>query len=298
MFKKTVYPYVYLYDSNVAGPKTAIIGGMHGDEKCGVENFYWMLNNFLDDFSVKFGAIYIILGNYKAVEIGKRYLEEDLNRQFGLKDVERLSFEKQRVYEIERILDKCDYVLDIHSTSLPSVPMTCSNGKPQDLEVCKNLGVEFITSGWGGKCIGKASDEYLEDGVGITLECGSHNDSNAFEFAKETTLKFLGHLKMIDYDIGDSGKVSKHIEIVEAIYPKTNKFYFNLEKIESFVDLEKDKVYAFDSDKKYIAEENMVLLMPKKDIKAGVEAGYLGRYLDTFDNNFARRTTNLSQRLR
>lgn len=279
MFHKTVFPFIYKYDSGVPGPTVTIMGGVHGNEVCGVEAFYWLKTSFLKEHNVAKGKIYIVLGNYKAVDQHTRYVEEDMNRLFGLGGRARDSFEKRRVQQIEQILDESNYFLDIHSTSSPSVPMTCSYESADHLELCSALGVEYMTTGWGGNVEGMASDEYLgyRNGLGILVECGSHYDDEAIQFAKQAVLRFLNHLEIIDSDTKPIEKPAQHIRIQETIYPESKNFKFTVPEIASFVPVHEGDTFAVDEGKKYTSPLNGLLVMPSKVIEPGKEACFLAK---------------------
>ena len=127
----------------------------------------------------------------------------NLNRAFledeKLSDVQKNSYEYARSREIMETLKMCDYVLDIHSS--PTI------GSPPVI-ICEENAFE-ITSyfPFSRRCSGfdtiePGSTEYFVNSIGKTgmgVECGNHNDPEAFDRAKESAYAFLSYFDMIDY---------------------------------------------------------------------------------------------------
>jgi succinylglutamate desuccinylase len=93
--------------------KFAIIGGTHGNEPVGIKTIErinqdkWQCKHEYQTF----------LGNPKAYELKKRYVDTDLNRAFGSTGSSE-GYETQRSQELtELIKDKFDFILDLHTTT-------------------------------------------------------------------------------------------------------------------------------------------------------------------------------------
>ncbi|MCO4793787.1 MAG: aspartoacylase [Bacteriovoracaceae bacterium] len=92
----------------------AIIGGTHGNEPVGIE--------VIRDLEQKGPSLYThefktFVGNPKAFEIGKRYVNSDLNRAFG--ELGNSSGnESKRSEELDKeIRGKFDFLMDLHTTT-------------------------------------------------------------------------------------------------------------------------------------------------------------------------------------
>lgn len=102
----------------------AIVGGTHGNEFSGIYLLKkWQKNPELiarDSFSVE-----TLFANPKAFEENKRYLDCDMNRQFGLSDLsnpELANYEQSRAKVINAQLGpkgkaKTDFIIDLHNTT-------------------------------------------------------------------------------------------------------------------------------------------------------------------------------------
>jgi succinylglutamate desuccinylase len=82
----------------------------HGDEQVGlaiVQKYPKGQTEFFD--------YQTIICNPKAVDINKRFVEQDLNRSFpGMKNG---NYEQNRAFEITKLLERSDFIIDIHQTT-------------------------------------------------------------------------------------------------------------------------------------------------------------------------------------
>ena len=124
-----------------------IVGGTHGNELTGI----YLVKKFerSPDLIVRssFESL-TLLANPKAYEIGKRYVEIDLNRCFRRRDLENLnlsSYEAQRAKEIYREFGSggnqpADFVIDLHSTtSNMGLTLILASKHPVNLQVAAYL---------------------------------------------------------------------------------------------------------------------------------------------------------------
>lgn len=91
-------------------PDIAIVGGIHGDEPCGVR----AIERILDDDPSVARSVKLIVANEKALEQGVRYLDADLNRAFdegAPPDAHERALAERLKAEIEDMT-----VMSIHST--------------------------------------------------------------------------------------------------------------------------------------------------------------------------------------
>ncbi|MEH2181368.1 aspartoacylase [Nostoc sp.] len=104
--------------------RVAIVGGNHGNELTGVHlvKKFQQYPNLINRASFETLAL---LGNLKAIEEGKRYIDKDLNRCFtnqGLQNTQLSSYEDTRAKAIQQILQPqnqpfVDVIIDLHSTT-------------------------------------------------------------------------------------------------------------------------------------------------------------------------------------
>lgn len=134
---------IWKSESTTFGPALVISGGIHGNERTGVEVVlrikHALENGILSHTS---GALFLLLGNLKAIEQNERWSDSaiDLNRCFGaLPERMRGSFEAQRAETIKKALAIQDRQpnsvigIDIHATNKPSKPFLVLQPRPSSL---------------------------------------------------------------------------------------------------------------------------------------------------------------------
>lgn len=104
--------------------RIGIVGSLHGDELLG-KDVIGILQK--EDFPFLF-----IIGNTAAIARNVRFLESDLNRSFpGRPDG---TLEERRAMEILEELQRCDVIIDIHSTLANTPPFVIAvEGSPEYL---------------------------------------------------------------------------------------------------------------------------------------------------------------------
>src|SRR3989339_1470340 len=100
------------------GPVITIMGGIHGDEVCGVH-----VIDIIKNWEIKRGILHLIYGNPKAIEQNVRCVETNLNRLFlpenKISNNDKNTYEYQRSREILPFLHQSQALLDIHASFTP-----------------------------------------------------------------------------------------------------------------------------------------------------------------------------------
>lgn len=124
------------------GPNVTVLGGTHGDELAGIEIIKKLLVQFnlLDKPSGIYdipninGNIFVGFGNPRAIEKYARSASglRDLNRSFIKKDFTNPDktnkiADLKRARELAPLLEKTDFLFDIHATSNPAPQFVCLN---------------------------------------------------------------------------------------------------------------------------------------------------------------------------
>jgi len=201
---------------------------IHGNEVCGLIAVNELIdeNFFEDHFSEKVFSrdrVTILLGNPKAVEENKRFIDVNLNRIFYAEKLRKKKpepkltrklsvqlvsnvFEKapptKQCYELSRIsvlaeaVEDCDEYIDIHSTSAKShafaLPALDSKSEEFARSFCAEFVIEKLVKSVPGTSIGWASTLNKK---AVCFECGQHEDRESVEMAKGIIKRFLtGHV--------------------------------------------------------------------------------------------------------
>jgi succinylglutamate desuccinylase len=152
---------------------------IHGNEVGSLPAILKLIDHLITKKIRYEGKISFILGNKKASLENKRYLQDDLNRSFGKNLDYKNSIEKQRAFEIKKILDISDVFIDFHQTTMPcKEPFYIFAMHQESYLWARAIGNSkyFVTrkSNKPYSQEGMCSDEYMRslNKPGITLELG------------------------------------------------------------------------------------------------------------------------------
>jgi len=148
------------YDGAEKGPLFICTSGVHGNELAGVKALDFMLKMLEvepitnESFSYK-GRLLALRGNLKAMDNGQRFITEDLNRKWKIKDVEKiissppteLRNEDLELFELHKAIhdEIADYqpsslvFLDLHTTTADGGIFTIPFEDDASIAVAKEL---------------------------------------------------------------------------------------------------------------------------------------------------------------
>lgn len=253
---------------NKSGKTLAIFGGVHGDEPIGPKLLNWLKK----ELEIDAGIIYLVYANKKAIKQNVRFTEKNLNRCF-LKTNKGESHEDRLALDLQKILDSCDALLDIHAFSQP-------DGQAIPFVICEefsygfiqNTAIPFVLSGIHDFEQG-STDQYmfLKNKPGICVELGAKEKVEDFfllgQNVVKTFLAFFGAVSDFQFEKND-----------QQIYLKTTDFYrkkhddFKFsKKFKSFDLIKKGEEIAFDGGNAYVAKKDSYIIFPREDVDVGVE---------------------------
>lgn len=259
-----------IIESNQPGPTVVILGGVHGNETCGVQALKYLQNVVIEK-----GTLILIYGNPRAIEQNVRYVEQNLNRMFcneeKLNSTLKSSYEYRRSREILPYLAVADYSLDLHASFTPnSEPFIICEANaahvvqylPQD-RVCYG----FTTLEPGG------TDGYMnEQGkVGVCIECGYLGDSRSTQSAIQSAQLFLRALGMITSSTLTINKNQCYVEAYELYYTKTDSFKL-AKPFQDFERIKAGDIIGYDDAKVVSSKINQMILFARNGLVKGSEA--------------------------
>jgi len=127
----------------------AIVGGTHGNELIGVELVRQWASTSKDAVTRPSFKTICLIGNPKAVEVNRRYVDEDLNRQFSgevkFETQDNVIFEQVRAMELNQSIGPkgsmanvaADFVIDLHSTNSAMGSVAMISGASEDAFACR-----------------------------------------------------------------------------------------------------------------------------------------------------------------
>jgi len=162
-------------------PELALVGGVHGDEPCGVR----AVERLLSDPPEVTRPVKLVVANERAVEAGERFVDVDLNRSFP-GDPTADAYERRLAAELERELDGCR-TLAFHSTQSHPEPFAIVSGLGEIAhDVAPRLPVVAVVD--TGPHVG---GRLFEVGDVLEVECGLQGSVDATENAHRIARAFL-----------------------------------------------------------------------------------------------------------
>ena len=164
-------------------PEIAIIGGIHGDEPCGVH----AVEQLIADAPAVERPVALVVANERALKAGTRYVDEDLNRAFP-GDHDAVTHEGRLAAEISDRFGACT-TLSMHSTqSYHGMFAIVDEVTEYARNVCPRLSVDTLVDA------GEHTEGRLFEAIPQTIEveCGYQQSEQAATNAALVAREFLG----------------------------------------------------------------------------------------------------------
>tara|TARA_R110002096_G_scaffold204169_3_gene389656 strand:- start:812 stop:1771 length:960 start_codon:yes stop_codon:yes gene_type:complete len=277
----TGVPYVHTFDSGKPGRHVMVNAVTHGNELCGAVAVDLL---FKLRIRPRQGKLTLGFANYEAYNRFDpkdpwitRQIDENFNRLWveGRLDGSEDSIELRRAREMRPIFDHVDDLLDIHSMSTASPPLTLFWGNQKEQQAYLRTG--YPTYGIGGPVhdAGKRIIEYTpfndtaNDKTAQLVECGQHWADYAGKAAIDTTFRFLVAMGVIDQADADPHLHERNppaptvLEVTDGVMTKTDNFAFVQPYIGLETIAESGTVIAYDGDEAITTPyDDCVLVMP------------------------------------
>ncbi len=288
--------YVTTLDSGSFGPHVVINALTHGNELCGV-----IAIDTLFRLGVRptRGRLTLVLANVAAYQAltprtpgASRYVEEDFNRLWSpdTLDGRRDSVELRRARELRPVFDAADLLLDIHSMTHDTAPLTLCGQTAR----ARSLAVRLGHPSWIVADEGHASGRRLLDYGGfadphgdrtaLLVECGQHGKADTADTAVEACLRFLLMQGMIDPSalprLPRRTAPPRVVEVTQAVTVRNDAFTF----ARAFTGFEvlphAGALIGVDGDQPVLTPyDDCVLIMPARRARTGQTAVRLGRII-------------------
>ncbi|MFT5724638.1 MAG: hypothetical protein ACI9JN_001757 [Bacteroidia bacterium] len=229
VFNETLEVSRYLGDlGNTDGNTVIFLGGVHGNETAGVGALNSVFRH-LELINPTFkGRAVALIGNLEATRLNQRYIYKDMNRiwnrdtlddlHYGRLDTRHTEYaELEAVYNaVKSILDAATgrvYVIDLHTTSSPTVPFIVTINADSSLKYSSAFPMPVI-SGLNGFLDGTLLSYINELGhVGLAYEAGQHKST-------QSLVKHESFIWLCLYQTGvcpdlDPDFIQKHYDILE-----------------------------------------------------------------------------------
>lgn len=235
-------------------PAVAVVGGIHGDEPCGVH----AVETLLAEAPAVQRPVAFVIANEEAIEQGRRYLDSDLNRSFP-GDHESAGHEKRLAAALIEEIGDCT-TLALHSTQSYE-DMFALVDTVDDLarRVCSELPIDAVIETSG------SNEGRIFSGIPATIEaeCGYQGSEKAADNAVEMTRAFL---HAVDVLPGEHRRVVEELPVFElgAPIPKAMGEVYEV-YADNFEQVSAGEAFAATDGDPVVAEEafHPVLLSPE-----------------------------------
>lgn len=257
-----------ILDSKIPGPNVVILGGIHGNETCGLTAL-----ESIKKWNIRRGRVILEIGNPAGVEQNIRFTETNLNRMFlpetAYTATERTSYEYQRAQYLKTLLDEADVLLDIHASNTPgSIPfLICEDDAAP---FAKYLPGTIRCSGFSKTHPG-STDWYMNNAgkPAICIECGYTKDPASHEIATDAARLFLQSLSMLSGNSLSSEK--QQILNAYAIYYTKSPTFTLAKEFGDFERITPGTLIGYDNETPVISEKEQYILFARNRSKIGDE---------------------------
>ena len=260
------------------GPTVGIMGGVHGDERAGVE----FIRSAKSKVKIKRGTVVLMLGNLKAIKNHVRYKDINLNRHFNKHEVikplksGKEPYEANRVEELIPFLDMCEAVLDLHEYNNPKDKpfIICER---DSMKTALKMGAPIISFGWCKSEHG-GSDDYMhsQGKQGICYELGARRaTAKDVHLADKVVPRFLAAHGLTDAKLPPLFRKPMLVQTLKAVIRAKGQYKLG-RSFKSFEKLIPGELIAVNGAESIYAEPGQVIIFPEPDAPVGDEAFLLG----------------------
>jgi predicted deacylase len=296
--------YVHTFGSGQPGPHVMVNAITHGNEICGAIVVDRLLERattgalrpLLGTLTLSFANVDAYARFAASDPYATRFVDEDFNRVWSAErlDGPRQSVELTRARAMRPIVERVDFLFDIHSMLETSPPVMICGPLAKGIALSRELGLpEWIVADKG-----HANGTRMRDfgGFGdakspknaLLVECGQHWEKRAEAVAWASTWRFLACVGSVTPDLADaevaaSGiplpEETRVVQVTEAVVATTDQFRFARPFGGMEIVASKGDLIATDGALEVRAPyDNCVLVMPVPfNIKQGLTTVRLGR---------------------
>lgn len=277
------------------GPHVVLNALVHGNELCGAIALDALLRMGLRPRRGRLTFVFANTAAYAAFDrqnpYASRYLDEDFNRLWSPDQLDgrRDSVELRRARVLRPVYDSADLLLDLHSMTADTAPLTLCGRTTRGRDLALGLGYPAWIVADGGHAGGKRLIDYgsFAEAEGsrtaILVECGQHWRTETATVALESCLRLLLGLEMIDLPangprLRPRTDPQRVVEVTDAVTASSERFRFTAPFVGMEVIGRAGTVIGWDDGRAILTPyDDCVLIMPARRVKSGQTAVRLGR---------------------
>lgn len=289
--------YVTTIDSGKPGPHVMLTALVHGNEICGAIVLDELMRGDIRPLRGRLTLAFCNIAAFERFDPAQpersRWADEDFNRLWTTEvlDGSRDSIELRRARTIRPFLETVDFLLDIHSMQHPSDPLLLTGPLAKGRALAAAVGYPALAVSDAGHAAGRRMRDYVDFGNAassknaLLVECGQHWARRTVAVARETTLRFLAHLGLIDPGTGpwrfaEKPLPQQQVEVTHPVTIESESFRFARAFTGLEVIKESGTLIGWDGSKEVRTPyDHCVLVMPSKRLYRGQTAVRLGRFV-------------------
>jgi predicted deacylase len=292
-------PGVTTFEGARPGPHVVIAALVHGNELCGAWALLRLLEREIRPWRGRLSLAFVNLAAFDAFDPtnpkASRYLDEDLNRVWSpaTLDGPRRSRELERAREIRPLIERADFLLDIHSMQSAAPPLLLTGVTDKGRRLAAAMGFPGCIVADAGHRNGARIRDFGAFGdpdsprTAVLVECGQHWAKRSVRVAIATCRQFLAALEVVEprllERLGRAPALNSQrvVEVTEAVTVAAGRFRFTREFRGLEVIPQAGTVIAYDGTMPIRTPyDRCVLIMPSRRLAPGFTAVRLGRFVD------------------
>ena len=286
------------FEAERPGPHVVISALVHGNELCGAFALLALLERGIRPSRGRLSLAFVntaAFGRFDpANPKASRYVDEDLNRVWSVAmlDGPRRSAELERAREIRPLVERADFLLDIHSMQTFSPPLALTGLTDKGRRLAGAMGFPGCVVADAGHRNGARMRDFGafadpdSPRTAVLVECGQHWATTSVAVAIATCRQFLSALDVVEPPLLDrlgpapEPGPQRVVEVTEAVTVADGSFRFT----DDFHGLEviprAGTLIAYDGTRPIrTPHDDCVLVMPSRRLAPGLTAVRLGRFV-------------------
>lgn len=267
-------------EGNEEGPLLLVTAGVHGNEPSGVRALQKIFSQLEYEKANFKGTFLGLAGNQEALQKGKRFIDEDLNRTWTKENLQKKDPESHEQEEMMEIIDVLKdysekdyserYFIDCHTTSSDSLPYISVQEVGKNDAFAHNFPLHIVR-GFSDIVNGSIDKYFSQQGfTGFTFEAGQHTAEKTQENQEAMIWLALKAVNKLDLEIfsGTSGiteQFSGEQKTYKILYRHglENEDDFQMESgFKNFEKISKGQLLALQNGKEIRSEWDATIFMP------------------------------------
>ncbi len=245
-----------------------IVSSIHGNEPSGLRALLELKPQLRKISASLKGEVVGLIGNFKALEHNKRFIDFDLNRMWNPKDDHGQIAEVQEKMELNSIMkglldgEGPRYVLDLHTTSSDSDPFMSIADTEINLSFASHFSVPTVAG--IERFINGALLDYISDlgHVGLAFEAGQHVDPSSVGKHIDFIMEALHHSGIHQSSKFDAIPEGREYDIIHRHGITDGDGFVMNPGYENFCPVHKGQVLAHDDNGEIRSPKDGHLFMP------------------------------------